>query len=167
MTPKELYNDLKKIRDEAWQKVSDNKLSLEDFVYTSFNFLRQQRYKPLVKAHDRESIMYNYIYWSIQIERKILMEKELIKLSLGSEDLLNKVLFMHTKRRDQMVRRILWERGEKVKDHYLVFKDTVEIVLESGEVLYSSQENLEKIKIKVEDIKRSKNPVYIQLLKLS
>jgi len=167
MTTKELYHNLKKIRDEAWQKVSENKLSLEDFVYISFSFLHQQRYKPLVKAHDRESIMYNYIYWSIQIERKILMEKELIKLSLGSEDLLNRVLFMSTKRRDQMVRRILWDRGEKIKDYYLVFKDTVEIVLESGEVLYSSQENLEKIKIKVEDIKRSKNPVYIQLLKLN
>lgn len=166
MTPIEMYQDLKRLRDESWRKVLDQKLSLEDFVYTSFNFLRQQRYKPLVKAHDRESIMYNYFYWMVQIERKILMEKELIKMDLGSEDLLNKVLFMHIKRRDQMVRRILWERNEKIKDHYLIFDDTVEIVMESGEILYSSQENLEKIKIKVSDIKKSQNPEYTILLKL-
>lgn len=167
MTTTEMYYDLKKLRDEAWLKVLDKKLSLEDYVYTSFNFLRQQRYKPLVKAHDKESIMYNYIYWMIQIERKILMEKELIKMKLGNEDLLNKVLFMHVKRRDQMVRRILGERGEKVKALYLVFDDTVEIIMESGEILYSSQENLEKIKIEVKDIKRSQNPAYAYLLKMA
>lgn len=165
MESKELFNSLKQLRKDTWQKVVENKLTLEDFVYASFNYLKQQRYKPIVKAHDRESIMFNYIFWTIQIERKILMEKELISMNLGNSDLLNNVLFIYSKRRDQMVRRILWERNEKVKDIYLIFSDTVEIILETGEILYSSQENLEKIKLEVKDIRRSKIPQYSQLLK--
>lgn len=165
MNSNEHYTDLKRHRDEAWKKVLDKKLSLDDFVYASFNYLQQQRYKPFVKAHDRESILFNYLYWIIHIERKILIEKKLIEMNLGSEEMLNKVLIIHTKRRDQMVRRLLTESGEKVKKAYLVFKDTVEIVLESNEIVYSSLENLEKANITVAEQSKSAQNYYLQLIK--
>lgn len=166
MDSQDLYSDLKKHRHSCWQRVVERKMTPQDFVFTSFNYLRQQRYKPIVKAHDRNSIMYNYLYWLIQIERKIVMERQLMDMNLGDEDLLNRVIFMYIKRRDQMVRRILWEKKEKVKDAYLVFGDTVEILLESGEILYSSLENLEKIRIVIKDVKKSIQPLVASLLQL-
>lgn len=160
------YSHLKKMRNESWTKVIDQKMTIDDFIHGSFNFLRQYRYKPIVKAHSKEAVLFNYFYWMIQIERKVFMERELIKINLGSEDLLNKVLFMYVKRRDQMVRRLIWELNIKVKESYLVFNDTVEIILEDGNIIYSSQENLEKINVSVSDISPSKNPYYVHLLKI-
>lgn len=160
------YVHLKKMREESWTKVQDNKLSIDDFIHGSFNFLRQYRYKPIVKAHSLDAVMFNYYYWMIHLERKILMEKELMKMNLGSEDFLNKVMFMYIKRRDQMVRRLLWEMKVEFVDYYLIYKDIVEIRLKNGEFIYSSQENLEKIKMETKDIKPSKNPSYVDLLKI-
>jgi hypothetical protein len=165
MNSTECYADLKKYREEAWKKVLEKKISQDDFVYTSFNYIQQKRYKPFVKAHDRESILFNYIYWVIQIERKILIEKQLIEQELGDMDLFNKVMFMHIKRRDQMVRRILTEKKEKIKRANIVFSDTVEIVLETNDVLYTSLENLEKLEIKEIEQKGSVQTYYTKLLK--
>lgn len=166
MTSRDLYLEIKKLREESWAKVKSGKMTLEDFVYTSFNYIRQQRYKPLVKAHDVESILYNYLYWTIQIEKKIQMERELIQLNLGSEEILNQVLVMYIKRRDQMVRRLIWEKKQPFKAMYLVFNDTVEILMDNGDVIYSSQENLDKINMPAKDIQKSKDLAYLSLIKL-
>lgn len=165
MKAKELYEELKQNREESWKRVLEGKLKVEDFIFASFNFLVQFRYKPVVKSHDRESILYNYIYWTIQIERKIMIEKKLVEYEVASQESLNKVLEMHIKRRDQMVRRLLWERKEPVAEMYLIFEDTVEIVLKTGEILYSTLESLNKIRIDVKEQKKSKQAYYSSLLK--
>lgn len=166
MNSKHCYEDLVRYRKESWQRVLDKKLGLDDFVHASFNYLQQQRYKPFVKAHDREAILFNYLYWLIQIERKVLTEKMLFELGLGDIEIVMPVIFMHIKRRDQMVRRILSEKKEKIAKACIIFDDTVELKLESGEILYTSIENLEKIDIFVKDLGKSVQGYYTSLLKL-
>lgn len=158
--------ELRAYRKDLFSKLLSKKLSLEDFANFGFMFLQQQKIKPIAKAHDPASVILNYYYWLIQIERKVAVERQLIKLGVGSWEKFQALAEVYIKRRDQMVRRLIWELEVPVKETYLVFEDTIEIMLESGEPLFSSKESLNKIKVRVAKIQGSSIPYYMPILNL-
>lgn len=165
--PEENYYKILAFRQDLFKNMLSGKASSEDFANASFQFLIQNKIRPIAKAHDLYSVLVNYYYWLIQIERKLAVEKRLIQYGVGSELKFRELTEVYAKRRDQMVRRLVWELQQPVKSACIVFRDVVEIVLESGEVLYSSQESLSKVKIQVEDLGRSQIPYYLPILEIS
>lgn len=157
---------LRNFRSQTWQKVLDGKLSLEDFVFGSFNFLKQYRFQPNPKAHEKEEILFNYMYWHIALERKVMIENELIKYNMGNDSLFLKVADLYIKRRDQMVRRYILDNHDKIKLG-LIFDDSlVELHMESGAIFYCSKDTSDKLKISLISNKKSKNQYYLNLLRL-
>lgn len=165
--PEENYRKLVAHRHELFRNMLAGKATGEDFANSSFQFLIQNKIRPVAKAHDLYSILVNYYYWLIQIERKLAVEKRLIEYGVGSVLKFRELTEVYLKRRDQMVRRIVWELKEPVQSAYIVFGDTVEIVLESGDILYSSQESLGKVKFNVESMGKSKIPRYLHILEIT
>ena len=165
--PEENYQKIVDFRQELFNRMNAGKATAEDFANGSFQFILQNKIRPTAKAHDLFSVLTNYYYWLILIERKLAMEKRLIEYGVGSESKFRELTDVYVKRRDQMVRRIVWELRVKVKEAYIVFGDTVELVLESGDILYSSKESLDKVKFEVNEMGRSKIPYYLPILEIS
>jgi hypothetical protein len=165
--PEENYRKLLAHRQELFRNMAVGKASGEDFANSSFQFLLQNKIRPVAKAHDLYSVLLNYYYWLIQIERKLAVEKRLIEYGVGSVLKFRELTEVYLKRRDQMIRRIIWELKVPVKSAYIVFGDTVEIELERGDILYSSQESLGKVKFDVETLGKSKNPRYLPILEIT
>jgi hypothetical protein len=160
------YNLLFDFRKNLFKRVLDNKTTLLDFVYGSFNFLKQYKIKPVAHSETRDEILLTYLYWHIHVERKVMVERKLIDQDLGSKEELDKVLQMYIKRRDQALRRLFYDLQEPVKEAYLIFEDVVEVILNDGMIIYTTLESLSKVKIKVSQIKKTINPKYIQAIKL-
>lgn len=161
-----MFQDLISKRRQLYQNLLDRKISLDDFVHGCFNYLKQNRLKPIVKAHRREDVLFNYFYWQIHIERKVVSERMLISQNLGSPERLDSVIFMYVKRRDQMVRRLFFELDENFMDAYIIFDDTVEIILKDGLNIYTTHESLEKIKAPITQIKKSQFQPYLPAISL-
>lgn len=161
----EKLDRIKNYRKDLFDKLLQGKMNIEEFANASFMFLIQNKIKPIAKAHDKSSILLNYYYWIIQIERKVAVERQLIKLEVGSWGHFQRLADVYLRRRDQMVRRLIWELEENVEDAYMVFDDTIEILM-GPDVLYSSKESLDKVKIKVQKIKKSTQPYYMPILNL-
>ena len=158
--------EIRAYRRDLFDKLLAKKLTVEDFANSGFMFLQQNKIKPIAKAHDVASVLLNYYYWAMQIERKVAVERQLIKLGVGSWEKFQQLAEVYIKRRDQMVRRLIWELNHPVKDSYMVFDDTIELILESGECVFSTKESLDKIKFKVSKIKQSSIPYYMPILNL-
>lgn len=152
-------------RREQFEKLLQGKSNIEEFANSCFMFLIQNKVKPTPKAHDKSSIILNYYYWLIQIERKVAIERQLIKLQVGSWEHFQRLSEVYVKRRDQMVRRLVWELNLKPEDAYLVFDDTIEVIMDS-EVFYSTKESLDKVKLRIDKIKKSALPFYMPILNL-
>ena len=165
--PEENYRKIQAHRRDLFRNMESGKATGEDFANSSFQFLLQNKIRPIAKAHDLYSVLVNYYYWLIQIERKLAIEKRLMEYGVGSVLKFRELTEVYTKRRDQMVRRLVWELKIPVKSAYIVFGDTVEILLENGEVLYSSQESLGKVKFNVESLGKSLLPRYLPILEIT
>lgn len=165
--PEENYRKIVEFRQELFSRMLSGKANEEDFANASFQYLIQNKIRPVAKAHDLYSVLTNYYYWLIMIERKLAMEKRLIDYGVGSESKFRELTDVYVKRRDQMVRRVVWELRVPIKEAVIVFGDTVELVLESGDILYSSKESLDKVKFEVNQLGRSKIPYYLPILEIS
>lgn len=165
--PEENYQQILAFRQDLFNRMLGGKASAEDVANGSFQYLLQHKIRPIAKAHDLYSVLLNYYYWLIMIERKLAVERRLIQAGVGSESKFRELTEVYVKRRDQMVRRIVWELRTKVVEAYIVFGDTVELVLESGDVLYSTKESLDKVKFEVNHMGKSKIPYYLPLLDIS
>ena len=165
--PEENYQKIVDFREELFNRMLAGKATAEDFANGSFQFILQNKIRPTAKAHDLFSVLTNYYYWLILIERKLAMERRLIEYGVGSESKFRELTDVYVKRRDQMVRRIVWELRIPVKEAYIVFGETVELVLDSGDILYSSKESLDKVKFEVNEMGRSKIPHYLSILEIS
>jgi hypothetical protein len=165
--PEENYKKLLAFRNDLFENVLSGKASSEDFANGCFQFLIQNKIRPVAKAHDLHSVLINYYYWLIQIERRLANERRLIEYGVGSEMKFRELTEVYCKRRDQMVRRLVWELKLPVKEAYIVFRDTVEVILASGEILYSSKESLDKVKFEVEQMGKSKIPMYLPILEIT
>lgn len=163
----EIYSKLIDFRQEQFTKLLSKKSNEEDFANACFQYMIQNKIRPIAKAHDKYSILLNYYYWTILIERKVSIERRLIELDLGSETKFRELTDVYVKRRDQMVRRLVWELKEPVKNSYIVFNQTIEILLESGDIIYSSKESLDKVKIFIDLMGKSKIPYYLPILDIS
>jgi len=162
-----LYNELIEYRRKTWKKVLSKKITVQDFILGSYNFLEQKTIRPLVRPMDKESILLNYYYWQIQIERKFLLEEELVKLDLGDPALFFNIISLYSKRRDQMIRRLLIDTDLKIKDAYFIFNSIIEIVLSDNQVIYASYENVDRLNRPVTNVKRSIDPIYSSIFRLS
>lgn len=160
------YKILTEFRNSLFKRVVENKSVLLDFVYGSFNFLKQYKIKPVAHPNSREDVLLNYLYWQIHVERKVMMERNLISQGLGSKEQLDNVMLMYSKRRDQALRRLFYDLNEPVKDAYIVFEDVVEVILNDNIIVYSTYESLSKVRIKVSQMKKSANPKYLSAIKL-
>lgn len=135
MVNAENYNKLIEYRMNKFEELEKGKINLLQFAERNFQFLRQNRLKPVPKAYDKKSLIYNYLYWMIYIERKISIEKQLIeavkKKRLSPEaagrDRLNYLIRFYCKRRNQAVQRLIREVKLPVKKAILLFNDIVEI----------------------------------------
>lgn len=139
-----------KFKIEQYQLFLKNKVNPIDYGYKTYFFLRQNRLKAIKKPHDLKSIIFNYFYWVAKIERNITAERELAKYGVASVDKLNEINFRFIARRDQMVRRILYECVDQVKieSMKLIIHNIVEIKFEEFDFpFYVSQDVLERIKI--------------------
>lgn len=165
--PEANYLKLTSFRKDLFARMLAGKATAEEFANGSFQFLIQNKIRPIAKAHDLHSVLINYYYWLIMIERKLAMEKRLIDLGVGSETKFRELTDVYVKRRDQMVRRIVWELRTPIKEAYIVFGDTVELILDSGEIVYSTKESLDKVKFEVNNLGKSKNPYYLPILEIS
>lgn len=162
--------DLEKIRLhrlDLFQKLLSKKLTSEEFAHSCFQFILQHKIRPVAKAHDMESIILNYYYWLILIERKVAIERRLIELGVGSVEKAAELTEIYIRRRDQMVRRLIWEHNQEIKDAYVIFGDTIELVTPEGEFFYSSKESLDKIKFFVEKIGISKISYYLPIMNIN
>lgn len=160
----EKLNLILKYRQDLFTQLLAKKINSEDFANSFFQFLLQKKIKPVAKAHDLHSLLLNYYYWLSQIERKVAIERRLIEWNAGSVEKLFDLIEVYSKRRDQMVRRLIWELDLPIKKFYLVFGDTAELQLEDGQLLYSSKESLEKVKINVDKMENSLLPYYLPLI---
>ena len=163
----ENYKQIKEFRNDLFNKLLSKKITNEEFANASYMFLLQNKIRPTAKAHDHYAVLCNYYYWLILIERKAATERRLMSQGLGSEQTFRELTQLFSTRRDQMVRRLLWELNIPIKQAYVVFRDVVEIVLESGEILYSTSDSLSKIKININNIGLSKIPHYLPILDIS
>lgn len=161
------YEELNEFRSSKLRQLFDQRVSVSDFIHGSFNFLKQNKLKPIVKAHKRNDVLFNYMYWTIQIERRVEIERELIEYELGNVQLLLQASEVYAKRRDQMVRRLLWELEEEIKECYIIFDNIVEIVLKDGIILHCSKDCLYKVRVAVSQINESKIPYYLPAIKLA
>lgn len=166
-TALENYRQIKEFRADLFSKLLSKKITIEEFANASYMFLLQNKIRPVAKAHDHYAVLCNYYYWLILIERRAATERRLMSQGLGSEQTFRELTDVYAKRRDQMVRRLLWELNLPFKKAYVVFRDVVEIEMESGEILYSTNDSLEKIKINISNIGLSKMPYYLPILDIS
>lgn len=161
------FNKIISFRRDYFEQIAKGKASPKEFGDYCYQFILQQKIKPIAKAYSREAVLLNYYYWTIHIERKLSVERKLIELGVGSEEKFRELSQVFVQRRDQMVRRLIWEIEEEVIKSYIVFRDTVEIVLKSGEILYSSKESLAKVKMDVSTMGKSLNIDYLPILDIS
>lgn len=157
------YRELLEFRSTMYKRFLENKITLTDFVFGSFNFLNQKKIRHIPKPTCREHVLVNYLFWQIHIERKVILERRLIELKLGSQERLDNAIFMYVKRRDQMIRRLFFDLKEPMKDAYIVFNDTIEVVLNDGIIVYTTLDSLTKIKVDIDKLKfkKSAQPHYI------
>lgn len=158
------YQGLFEYRTKRYKLFLDGKISLLDFVHGSFNYLNQNKIRHIAKPATREQILVNYLFWQIHIERKVMLERGLIDQSLGSKEMLEKAIFMYLKRRDQMIRRLFFDLQEPIKEAYIIFDDTVEVLLHDGTIVYTTIDSMSKIKVTVQNFKKTAQPKYIPAL---
>jgi hypothetical protein len=144
--------------------LKSNRITYHDVSAFSFQYLGQHKIRHTAKCHDFSGIYQNYLYWTIQIERKVSLERLLVKYSVGDIPRLLKHLELYTQRRDQMVKRLLIDCDLIINDMSIVFENTVELTCSNGLTLYCSKDYLEKMKICATKFRVSKNPIYLPFL---
>lgn len=159
--------DIVDFRDELYINFLKGKVSMESFANRSYFYFKQLRLRHVKKAHDLESIVFNYLYWTANIERRVYLERELIKLESGSAERLNEIISNYIKRRNQMVRRILYEFDEfiEIESMKIVYEDLVELKFKQFKIpFYCNKEALDKIKINVTKIENSRFEEYLPFI---
>jgi len=158
------YQALFKFRAMRYKNFLDGKIGLNDFVHGSFNYLNQNKIRHIAKPTSREQLLVNYLFWQIHIERKVMMERDLIDQQLGSKECLEQAIYMYIKRRDQTLRRLFFDLQEPIKEAYIISDDIVEVVLNDGTIVYTTIDCLSKIKINIQNFKKTIQPKYIPAL---
>lgn len=150
-------------RRERWSMLLSGKITDEEYANGNFHFLAQNKIRPYPKPHEKDIIIVNYYYWLIQMERRIATERSLFKMNLGSKETLDRLLENCERRRDQMVRRLLWELEIPIRSAHIVYKNTAEIEID-GYTLYASALALQKVKINIFKRRPSRLPKYMELI---
>lgn len=167
MIEKNLLYDIVAFRDILYRDFLKGKVSPESFANRSYFYFKQLRLRHVKKAHDLESVVFNYLYWTANIERRIFLERELVKLESGSEDRLNAIISNYLKRRNQMVRRMLYEFEDllEIESIKIVFEDLVELKFKQFLIpFYCNKDALDRIKINVTKIENTAYELYLPFI---
>lgn len=164
------FNDkvlkLLNFRENLFSRLKSKSINYYEVVAFSYQFIGQNKIRHIAKSHDFSSLYQNYLYWTILIERKIALERQLIKLNVGSLDILEQHLQVYIQRRDQMVKRLILDCNIEIIDKILVFDNIVELECKNGIFLYCSKEVLDKLKVSNIKIRNSKQPFYIPFINI-
>ena len=167
LSPEEKLKNFSLFRYHKMEQLKSGKISHFEFSDFTYNYFYQHKQKHEAKANDIYSIVFNYYYWTTQIERRATKERKLMDMKLGSPQTFLKLTEMFKKRRDQMVRRIIDRLDHEIEEAYIVFGTTVELKFKGLPfTFYCQKSSLEKSDFEVLKIKKSKNPVYLPLINI-
>lgn len=156
--------NLLEYRRVLFQKYRNRQITYSDLVAYSFQFLGQKKIRHVAKCHDFEGLYQNYLFWSIQIERKIANERGMTQFGANSPNILEQVLVPLVEKRDLMVKRLIIEIKIEVIHAHLVSNDIVEIKTNDF-FLYCSKKMYDKyIKNPMLKIRPPIEPFYIPLI---
>lgn len=171
MITKNALLNLIAFRNELDINLIKGKISPINYAYRTYFFIRQNRLKFVKKAHDLESVVFNYLFWLSRIERRVMIERELFSInpSIASADKLDEINFFFNRRKNQMVRRLLVEFEDQIKIEkaQIIFQDVVELIVNFGEYtipLYVNKDILDRLKIEVQPINKSVKDFYLPFI---
>jgi hypothetical protein len=153
---------LNSLRLEKLKMLEEQRLNIDDFANATFGFLVKNHVKPVSKPHNKTMVLTNYIYWVTYIERKIALERALISVGLGSEELLRQAMKLYLKRRDKMVIRLLGQLKEDVREIYSINDKFVEIILSNQMVIHTTKNALKEINVSPTIAKDTIYPEYVR-----
>lgn len=142
------------------QQLEEKRLTPSDLSNSIFGFVVKHHLKPGAKAQNSEQVLMNYYYWMTFIERKVIMEENLISLGLGTEEQLIQSVRIYVKRRDKMVSRLIAELGVKPLRVVQIGKDCFEFIFAEGFVLHGSSDVVIEAGIAVTQEGTSLFPLY-------
>lgn len=166
-------------RSQLFKDYRTGKISASTFANRSFNHFTQYKFKFVKKAHDLPSVVFNYLYWTSKIERRIYVERELAQYGCSDENQLAQLLSLFVKRRNQMFRRLLYEFGKddvspedqekgnyiEVESAFIVIEDLVEVKLKGYDhIFYCNKEVLDRLKIKILQYGQSSQSYYLPFI---
>lgn len=154
-------------RVALFREYRTGKIPAATFANRTYNHFSQYRMKFVKKAHDMASVIFNYLYWTSQIERRIYIERELASYGCADENQLEQLLSLFIKRRNQMFRRLLYEFSDQVtiEQAHIVVEDIVEIKLkEFDQPFYCNREVLDRLRINILRIGPSLQPYYLPFI---
>jgi hypothetical protein len=164
---KEAFQHLLEFRSELFTQFTTKRIQHVEFGYRTYFFFKQHHYKFIKKAHDVNSVLFNYYYWTSCIERRTTVERQLEKYQVASEERLAQICLTYVRRRNQMVRRLLYEFSELINIEYMsvVHGDLVEVKIKEFEhPIYCNKEVVDRLKISKILIKKSIQPYYLPFL---
>lgn len=164
---KDTFHHLINYRAELFNLFTTKRIQSVEFGYRTYFFFKQHHYKFIKKAHDINSVIFNYYFWTSCIERRTTVERQLEKYQVASEERLAQICFMYIRRRNQMVRRLLYEFDDQITVEYMhiVHGDLVEIKLkEFDHPIYCNKEVVDRLKMTEIPIKKSVHPYYLPFL---
>lgn len=167
MITTENFNEIIQFRIHLLRDYQLKKISAQSFANRSYLFFRQKRLKFIKKAHDINSVIFNYYFWTARIERRVYIERELSEYGCSSAERLEQIISIFIRRRNQMVRRLLHEFDDVITIEYakIVFDDLVEVkIKEFALPFYCNKEVLDRIKIDVLNIEKSTYEHYLPFL---
>ena len=166
-----VLDDLLEYRAMLDEQLLKNKISPINYAYRTYFYFRQNRLKFIKKAHDINSIIFNYIFWLSRIERRVMVERELYEIDPGisSMERLDEINFFFNRRRNQMVRRLLVEFEDEIEILYvkLVHQDSVELkvaIQDREMIFYANKEVFDRLKIPVDSLSKSEKLFYLPFL---
>ena len=167
----QILDDLLSYRNRLDEQLLKGKISPINYSYRTYFYFRQQRLKFVKKAHDINSIIFNYIFWLSRVERRVMVERELYEIdpAISSMERLEEINFFFNRRRNQMVRRLLVEFEDEIEilSAKIVHQDSVELKLwikEKELIFYANKEVFDRLKIPVENLSLGERKFYLPFL---
>lgn len=171
MIDKQVLSDLIGFREGLDTDLLKGKLSPINYAYRTYFYFRQNRLKFEKKAHDLNSVVFNYLFWLARIERRVMIERELFSINpiIASAEKLEEINFFFNRRKNQMVRRLIVEFSDEIsiEKAQLVFHDIVELEINFGDYkmnLYVNKEVLDRLKIDVKPLNKGSREFYLPYL---
>jgi len=162
-------------RSSLYSEMKKGRIDPTQFANMSYQYLQQHRMKSVPKAYDKISLIFNYLYWSISIERRIYVEREIIEgitkgllsPNTSSKERLLSIIRYYKERRNRSIRRLIADAKLEIESATLIFDDVIELkFLDIPFNFYCSKEALDKLKITNICFGLSKDPIFASYINI-